>query len=221
MRRTYVGVLGQVIDSMAHTANCPDRGHRIQPAHPTCTPMPRVVAMATENPASTIEIPRPESGDVVELILEDHRLFEHLLRELRNEQNDRDTLRRQIAELLVAHGEAEESKVYPQLERKNAIDEEEAEHGTKEHQEGYETLVPLLEATELYDEDFSHHLHEFSETLLHHLDEEERDILNPAREEVSDEDRATLGAAWLAERNRMLDEGCGSLEQVRALVDAT
>jgi hemerythrin-like domain-containing protein len=180
--------------------------------------MPRVGPMATE---SSIEIPRPESGDVVELILEDHRLFEHLLRELRNEQNDRDVLRRQMAELLVAHGEAEESRVYPQLERKNAIDEEEAEHGTKEHQEGYETLLPLLEAAELYDEDFSNNLHEFSETLLHHLDEEERDILNPAREDVSEEERAKLGAAWLAERNRMLAEGCGSTEQVRALVDAS
>jgi hypothetical protein len=172
--------------------------------------------MATETP---VEIPRPESGDVVELILEDHRLFEHLLRELRNEQNDRDVLRHQLAELLVAHGEAEESKVYPQLERKDAIDEEEAEHGVKEHQEGYETLLPLLEATELYDEDFSNHVHEFSETLLHHLDEEERDILNPAREDVSVEDRAALGASWLAERNRMLEEGCASAEQVRALLD--
>jgi hemerythrin superfamily protein len=172
--------------------------------------------MADPNSSS---IPRPEQGDVVEVILDDHRLFESLLRELRNEQNDRDALRQQMAELLVAHGEAEESKVYPQLERKDAIDEEEAEHGKKEHDEGYETLLPLLEATELYDEDFSENLHEFSETLLHHLDEEERDILNPAREDVSEEDRARMGAAWLAERNRLLDEGCGSLDQVRALVD--
>ena len=172
--------------------------------------------MANPNSSS---LPRPEQGDVVEVILDDHRLFESLLRELRNEQNDRDALRQQMAELLVAHGEAEESKVYPQLERKDAIDEEEAEHGKKEHDEGYETLLPLLEATELYDEDFSENLHEFSETLLHHLDEEERDILNPAREDVSEEERARIGAAWLAERNRMLDDGCGSLEQVRALVD--
>ncbi len=184
----------------------------------TTTAMPRVLRMTTDSP---IEIPRPESGDVVELILEDHRMFEHLLRELRNEQNDRDALRRQVAELLVAHGEAEESKVYPQLERKDAIDEEEAEHGEKEHQEGYEKLLPLLDATELYDEEFSNLLHEFSETLLHHLDEEERDILNPAREDVSDEDRARLGAAWAAERNQMLDDGCASTGQVRALVDAS
>jgi hemerythrin superfamily protein len=170
------------------------------------------------NPHSS-SIPRPTEGDVVEAILDDHRLFESLLRELRNDQNDRDALRQQMAELLVAHGESEESQVYTGLERKHAIDEEEAEHGKKEHDEGYETLLPLLEATELYDEDFSENLHEFSETLLHHLDEEERDILNPARDDVSDEDRARLGAAWLAERNRMLDEGCGSAEQVRALVD--
>ena len=173
--------------------------------------------MATQ---TFMDIPRPGSGDVVEMILEDHRLFEHLLRELRNEQNDRDALRQQLAELLVAHGEAEESKVYPQLERRNAIDEAKAEHGEKEHQEGYETKLSLLEATDMYGEEFSHLLHEFNETLLHHLDEEERDILNPAREDVSAQDRAQLGAAWLAERNRMLDEGCGSLEQVRALAEA-
>jgi hemerythrin superfamily protein len=164
-------------------------------------------------------IPRPEKGDVVDVILEDHRHFESLLRELRNEQNDREGLRREMAELLVAHGEAEESQVYTELARKQAIDEEEVEHGKEEHDEGYETLLPLLEATELYDEQFSEHLHEFSETLLHHLDEEERDILNPAREDVSEADRARLGAAWLAERNRMLDEGCASVDQVRALVD--
>ncbi len=170
---------------------------------------------------TSIEIPRPDAGDVVELILEDHRLFEHLLRELRNEQNDRDVLRKQVAELLVAHGEAEESKVYPQLERKDAIEDEEAEHGEEEHREIYEALLPLLEATELYDEKFSDGIHELSETLLHHLDEEERDILNPAREDVSGDDRAKLGAAWATERNRMLDDGCGSTEQVRALVDGS
>lgn len=168
--------------------------------------------MADQNPRFT-------DGDVVELILADHRLFEELLRELRNEQNDRDALRWQISELLVAHGEAEESKVYRELTRRDAIDDEDAEHGRKEHDEGYQMLLPLLEANELYDENFSNALHEFSETLLHHLDEEERDILNPAREEVSQQDRDRLGMAWVQERNRLLDKGCGDLEQVRALVD--
>ena len=166
------------------------------------------------------EITRPESGDVVELILDDHRTFEALLRELRNDQNDRDLLRGRLAELLVAHGEAEESDVYPQLRRKDAIDEHEAEHGEEEHREIYEALLPLLEATDLYSDEASHDLHELSETLLHHLDEEERDILNPARSDVSEADRTRLGAAWAGRRNALLAQGCGSLEQVRALLDA-
>ncbi len=166
------------------------------------------------------ETPRPDSGDVVELILEDHRLFEHLLRELRNEQNDRAGLLGQLSSLLMAHGEAEEREVYPQLERKDAIEDEEAEHGEKEHREIYEALLPLLEASELYTTEFSDSIHELSETLLHHLDEEERDILNPAREDLSADDRAELGKNWLVERNRMLDAGCGTLEQVRAALDS-
>ncbi|SDS90127.1 Hemerythrin HHE cation binding domain-containing protein [Nocardioides scoriae] len=166
------------------------------------------------------EITRPESGDVVELILDDHRTFEALLRELRNDQNDRDLLRGRLAELLVAHGEAEESDVYPQLRRTDAIDEHEAEHGEEEHREIYEALLRLLEATDLYTKEAGHDLHELSETLLHHLDEEERDILNPARSDVAEADRARLGAAWAARRNELLARGCGSLEQVRALLDA-
>ena len=163
-------------------------------------------------------LPRPTEGDVVEVILDDHRLFEELLRELRDETSDRAATRWLMAELLVAHGEAEESQVYPQLRRKDAIDEHEAEHGAREHDEGYQTLLPLLEADDVSGEQFSSAIHEFSETLLHHVDEEERDILNPARTEVSDDARRQLGRAWLAERNRMLDAGCGSLDQVRALV---
>ncbi len=171
--------------------------------------------MTTDLPETT----RPTSGDVVELILEDHRAFETLLRELRNDQNDRDALRAQLSALLVAHGEAEESHVYPELKRKDAIDAHEAEHGEEEHREIYEALLPLLEAKDLYDEDTSNTLHELSETLLHHLDEEERDILNPARTDVTDADRARLGEAWATRRNELLDSGCGSLEQVRSLLD--
>ncbi len=163
-------------------------------------------------------LPRPSEGDVVELILDDHRLFEELLRELRDETSDRAAIRWVLAELLVAHGEAEESQVYPQLERKEAIDEGEAEHGEREHDEGYATLLPLLEADDVQTSVFSQDLHEFSETLMHHLDEEERTILNPARTDVSEAERRRLGKAWLAERNRMLDQGCGSLAQVRGLV---
>jgi hemerythrin-like domain-containing protein len=168
----------------------------------------------------TADIPRPTEGDVVDLILDDHRLFEELLRELRDVTSDRRAVVAALSALLVAHGEAEEAEVYGQLERKDAIEDEEVEHGKKEHDEGYEKLLPLLEADDVDTEEFSDAIHEFSETLLHHVDEEERDILNPARTEVSDDDRARLGAAWARERNRLLDDGCGSAADVRRLVRA-
>ncbi len=166
----------------------------------------------------TLEIPRPSEGDIVDLILTDHRMFEDLLRQLRDATSDRRRVVATMSELLVAHGEAEESKVYPALEKKDAIDDDEVEHGAKEHDEGYQTLLPLLESVEVDTEEFSAAIHEFSETLLHHLDEEERDILNPARTDVTDVDRARLGAVWATERNRLLDEGCGSVDDVRRLV---
>ena len=53
------------------------------------------------------EIPRPTSGDVVELILEDHRLFESLLRDLRDATADREAARATLSAVLIAHGEAE------------------------------------------------------------------------------------------------------------------
>ena len=52
----------------------------------------------------------------------------------------------------------------------------------------------------------------------HHLTEEELTILNPARTEVGDRLRGELGQAFATERNSQIDDGCGSLTQVRKLV---
>ncbi len=164
-------------------------------------------------------IPRPTDGDVVELILDDHRVFEELLRAMRDETTDRDALRQAFAQLLVAHGEAEESKVYGQLRRKDAIDAEDVEHSTQEHDEGYEALLTLLEVADVGGEDFSEAVHEVSEKLSHHMDEEERDVLNPARTDVTETDRARLGASWAKERNRLLDDDCGKVDKIRRLVE--
>ena len=77
------------------------------------------------------EIPRPTSGDVTELIKEDHRLFEEMLRQMRDVDADRDAVRQAFAELLVAHSEAEEHEVYPKLKTKKVIAREEEEHGER------------------------------------------------------------------------------------------
>jgi hypothetical protein len=170
-------------------------------------------------PMSTpIELGRPVSGDVVELILEDHRRFEHLLRQLRDSTSDRDAVRAAFAALHVAHAVAEERLVYPTLRRKDAIDEHEAEHGEQEHAEGNEKLLALLELDASESTQFDDAVEELATAINHHLTEEELTILNPAREEVSAQVRAELGEKFAAERNRQIDEDCGRVENVRRLV---
>jgi len=158
-------------------------------------------------------------GDVVEIILADHRWFEEALRELRDVRSDRAAVLADLATVLIAHAEAEESKVYPRLRKKKAIDAEEVEHSEHEHDEGNEALLALMEVEDTSSEEFSEKEHELSEALSHHLDEEERDVLNPARTDVTQEDRDRLGADFAAERARLIDKDCGTLTNVRKIVE--
>ena len=168
--------------------------------------------------STPIDLGRPVSGDVIDLILEDHRRFEALMRQLRDSTSDRDAVRKALSALHVAHAEAEEKHVYPQLRRKDAITEHEAEHGEEEHAEGHEAMLKVLELKGTDTQAFDDAVEELATALNHHLTEEELTILNPAREEVSEKVRAELGEAVATERNKQLDADCGSIDNVRRIV---
>ncbi len=170
--------------------------------------------------STPIDLGRPVSGDVVELILADHRRFEELLRTIRDSSADRDGARHAFASLHVAHAVAEEEKVYPRLRRRDAITEHEAEHGEHEHAEGNEALLRLLELKGTDTQAFDDAVEELSKVVNHHLAEEELTILNPARDDVSDRDRTQLGLAFAERRNELIDQDCGRLANVRRLVRA-
>jgi hypothetical protein len=167
---------------------------------------------------TNIDLGRPVQGDVVELILDDHRRFEALLRDLRDSSSDRDAVRRAFAALHVAHAEAEERHVYPKLKRKNAVDDEEADHGVEEHAEGNQALLAVLELKGTDTHAFDDAVEELARVVNHHLTEEELTILNPARDEVAPQVRAELGTLFVQERNAQIDADCGSLENVRRIV---
>jgi hemerythrin superfamily protein len=167
---------------------------------------------------TSIDLGRPVQGDVVDLILEDHRRFEELLRDLRDASQDRHAVRQAFSALHVAHAEAEEKLVYPKLRRKRAVSEHEAEHGEEEHAEGHEALLAVLELSGTDTQAFDDAVEELATAVNHHLTEEELTILNPAREEVGDRVRAELGEAFAAERNRQLDDDCGNVGHVRRIV---
>ncbi|MGW5851069.1 hemerythrin domain-containing protein [Streptomyces sp. NPDC055254] len=156
--------------------------------------------------------------DVVALILKDHRTMEELFRRMRSVEADRGGALATFSGLLIAHGEAEETKVYGALKRYKDVDDEEVEHGAEEHAEANEALLALLEVDEVGSDAWDSRLEDLVKAVSHHLDEEERTILNGARENVSDERRAELGAAFLEERERQLAADCGAVENVRAVV---
>ncbi|HET6652006.1 MAG TPA: hemerythrin domain-containing protein [Nocardioides sp.] len=167
----------------------------------------------------SLDLGRPTAGDVLDLILDDHRRFEALLRDLRDSSNDRDAVRRAFSALHVAHAEAEEAEVYPTLRRRDAISEHEAEHGEEEHAEGHEALLKVLEAEELEGDDFDELVEGLATAVNHHLTEEELTILNPARDEIAEDVRSRLGAAFARVRNARLDEDCGRVDNVRSIVE--
>jgi hemerythrin superfamily protein len=169
--------------------------------------------------SESLDLGRPTSGDVIDLILEDHRRFEALLRELRDSSSDRDAARQAFAALHVAHAEAEESKVYPTLRRKDAISKHDAEHGEEEHAEGHEALLGVLEAETLEGEEFDDLVEELATAVNHHLTEEELTILNPAREEVAEDVRQRLGKDFADARNALLAGDCGRVDNVRRIVE--
>ncbi|AQT76059.1 MULTISPECIES: hemerythrin domain-containing protein [unclassified Streptomyces] len=156
--------------------------------------------------------------DVVAVILKDHRTMEELFRRMRSVEADRRAAREEFSALLIAHGEAEEAEVYGALKRFRDIDDDEVEHGEEEHAEGNEALLKLLEVDDVGSEEWDERLEDLVKAVTHHLDEEERTILNGARENVPDERRAELGAAFLREREKQLASDCGSIENVRKIV---
>lgn len=173
----------------------------------------------TDDGGVMTDVPRPTGGDVVELIVADHRLFEDLLHVLRDKTKDRAAARATLAGVVVGHAVAEERFVYPALLRQTSLDGHDVAHGNREHLEANERLLDLLAVTDVLSDEFDDAVEALSKALAHHLDEEERDILNPARLEATESTRAEVGAQFAAERARQLDAGCGEPEQLRHLVE--
>ena len=169
--------------------------------------------------SESLDLDLPTSGDVVDLILADHRRFEQLLRLLRDSSADRAAVREVFSTLHVAHAEAEEKCVYPTLRKKDAISEHEAEHGEEEHAEGNQALLDVLEADAVDGEAFDELVEKLATAVNHHLTEEELTILNPAREEVDDQVRRRLGEAFATARNAAIDADCGRIDNLRTIVE--
>ncbi|WP_432975458.1 hemerythrin domain-containing protein [Dactylosporangium sp. CA-233914] len=162
--------------------------------------------------------------DVVEAIVGDHVRFEALLRVLRTRDVDGEAVRgrrlaarRELADLLVAHATAEESEVYPKL-RELSGGGAHVEHGADEHIDGHRKLLALLDVEDVLAPEFDRAVGKLANSLAHHVDEEERTLLNDARLQLDAPTREALGVTWVAERDRLMADGCGRREAVAALI---
>uniref|UniRef100_A0AAU2VFP6 Hemerythrin domain-containing protein n=1 Tax=Streptomyces sp. NBC_00003 TaxID=2903608 RepID=A0AAU2VFP6_9ACTN len=160
----------------------------------------------------------PMDQDVGAVLLKDHRTMEGLFRQMRSVEADRAGALKLFAALLVAHGQAEESEVYPALKRFKKVDNDEVDHGVAQHAEGNEALLALLEVTEVGSQAWGEKLERLAEAVSRHVDEEERTILNGARQNVPDARRAELGEAFTKQREKYLAADCGNIDHVRSIV---
>jgi len=145
--------------------------------------------------------------DVVDLIIRDHREVERMFEQLRSDPSVRPGLVPVLTTLLTAHSRAEESEVYPAA-RDEAGESKEVEHSQKEHLEAEQLLAKLAEVDPTGPE-FDSVLGQVIDSVTHHVEEEESSVLSGLRDQLSEERRAELGAAFLTARAEHLGEQPG------------
>ncbi len=128
--------------------------------------------------------------DVVELLSADHREFDRIFRELEQlvGQTGPEALRRkrelvdEVTIGLVKHSVAEETQVYPRVEKQ--VDKEQAEHAKHEHAEAEETMK-RLERMDADDPGFDGAVADLIREIRHHVQEEESRMFTELRSSFS------------------------------------
>jgi glycerol kinase len=118
---------------------------------------------------------RPAGTDLVEVILDDHRRIEQLLRDLRSQDADQARVRGELSRMLAAHFSATERILHKQV--------------------GIGTDLAAMSEQDLMD---------LEDAVGTHIRDEERSLLNELRRSLSSSDRVALGRAFAAERGKHL-----------------
>ncbi|WAL63005.1 glycerol kinase GlpK [Amycolatopsis cynarae] len=150
--------------------------------------------------------PSGPGTDIVEMILDDHRRIEQLFRDLRNAESERGEARAELSALLIAHETATERVVRPSVA-----------DGRDEGTGFAGALLSLLETESTGGAEFDKALEQLETVVATHIRAEERLLLNGLRRTLSTSDRASLGRAFAAQRQRQLEFDCGSVSHVRGL----
>ena len=157
-------------------------------------------------------------GDVVDMIMQDHREVERLFQELQSSPDKRPLLVPTLTSLLTAHSRAEEAEVYP-VARDEAGESEEVAHSQEEHAQAEQILARLAKA-DPQSAQFEQVLNELVEAVTHHVEEEESNVLPGMRERLDDRRRAELGKAFAASREQHMGDRPGEASKEELLTQA-
>src|SRR3954454_17635604 len=158
-------------------------------------------------------------GDVVDLIMQDHREVERLFDELKENPETRTNLLPVLTTLLTAHSRAEEAEAYP-VAAAEAGQKEEGPHSQQEHIEADQLLAKLAK-TDPASADFDKALQNLIDAVSHHVEEEETKVLPGMRSNLSDERRSELGDAFVASRKQHLGEQPGDMTKEQLVQQAS
>jgi len=163
----------------------------------------------------------PVAGDVVDLIVNDHRQVEALFNALEIGAGAPGVLVAQLATMLIAHSDAEEAQVYPFI-RAAAAAAGQGVVGQKPDAETQHTsaLVHLLQLMQapVYSIQWTMALQALKAGVLTHAQEEELTLLTEARMYMPIQQRLQIGAAFAAMKAQKIAMRCGNIYNVRMLV---
>jgi hemerythrin-like domain-containing protein len=149
------------------------------------------------------------SGNVVDLIKQDHREFKRMFSELSSSRDTRAAVLPVFTTLLMAHSRAEEAEVYPAA-RDEAGATHDVEHSQEEHIEA-DQLLEVLAATDPFSDEFEPALAAVVESVTHHLEEEETSVLVDLAKNLTEDRLQELGERFLAVRAEHLGQQPGEL----------
>jgi hemerythrin-like domain-containing protein len=137
--------------------------------------------------------------DVVDVLTTDHREFDRIFTELeglrgRSEPDVLTRKRELVDEVtigLVKHSVAEETRVYPRIEKQ--VDKDEAEHSKEEHAEAEETMK-RLERMDPDDPGFDDAVAQLIGEIRHHVEHEEGRMFPELRAALSRKELVDMAA---------------------------
>jgi len=160
--------------------------------------MASIVSSASTLTADLSKELNPEGKDVVEIIVEEHRLVDALGERYQTETNvkEKQGIAHNIIKLLSIHSVCEEAALYPWMRKNLPNGDADVDHAIAEHQEIKEDLYKLDQMT-IDQPGYDAQLMRALKDTQHHVKEEEKDLLPQIKQKSSPQELEQMRTDFL------------------------